>query len=43
MDVVTFPDNLLTTSGLSILFHDIISLPDASSYYKETYNMKPFS
>ena len=32
MDVITFPENLLTTSGLSILLHDVISLPDAMSY-----------
>ena len=29
MDVITFPDNLLNTSGLSILLHGVISLPDA--------------
>ena len=34
MDVVTFPENLKTTSGLSILMHDVISLPDAKSYIK---------
>ena len=28
MDVITFPENLLTTSGLSILLHGVISLPD---------------
>ena len=27
-----FPENLLTTSGLSILLHGFISLPDAKSY-----------
>ena len=27
-----FPKNLPTTSGLSILLHGIISLPDAMSY-----------
>ena len=27
MDVITFPENLLTTSGLSILIHSVISLP----------------
>ena len=32
MDVITFPVNLLTTSGLSILLHGVISLPDATSY-----------
>ena len=34
MDVITFPENLLTTSGLSILLHSVISLPDATSYDK---------
>ena len=38
MDIITFPKNLLTTSGLSILMHDVISLPDALSYDKmESY------
>ena len=32
MDVITFPVNLQTTSGLSILLHGVISLPDATSY-----------
>ena len=32
MDVITFPLNLYTASGLSILLHSIISLPDAMSY-----------
>ena len=31
MDVITFPKNLQTTSGLSILMHGIISLPDSMS------------
>ena len=34
MDVITFPVNLLTTSGLSILLHGVISLPDATLYDK---------
>ena len=29
---VTFPENLLTTSGLMILMHGVISLPDPTSY-----------
>ena len=29
MDVITFPENLLTTGGLSILLNCVISLPDA--------------
>ena len=33
MDVITFPENLLTTSGLSILLHGVISLPDTMSFY----------
>ena len=28
---ITFPENLKTTSGLSILLHGVISLPDATS------------
>ena len=32
MDVIKFPVNLKTTSGLSILLHGVISLPDAKSY-----------
>ena len=36
MDVITFPVNLLTTSGLSILLHGVISLTDATSYHKYT-------
>ena len=32
---MTLPVNLLTTSGLSILMHGVISLSDATSYDKE--------
>ena len=32
MNIITFPENPLTTSGLSILLHGVISLPDAMSY-----------
>ena len=32
MDVKTFPVNLQTTSGLSILLHGVISLQDVTSY-----------
>ena len=39
MDVITFPENLLTTSGLSILLHGVISLPDATSYDKCRWNI----
>ena len=35
MDVITFPENLLTTSGLSILLYGVISLPDATSCDKK--------
>ena len=31
MDIITFPRDLLTTSGLLILLHGINSLPDATS------------
>ena len=34
MDVITFPINLKTTSGLSILLHGFILLPGATSYVK---------
>ena len=34
MDVITFPVNLKTTSGLSILLHGVILLPGATSYDK---------
>ena len=37
MDVITFPVNLLTTSGLSILLHGVISLPDVTSYDKRHF------
>ena len=37
MDVITFSENLLTTSGLSILMHDDISLPDATSCDKADF------
>ena len=39
MDVITFPENLLTTSGLSILLHVVISLPVATSYDNIVYEM----
>ena len=38
MDVIMFPVNLQTTSGLSILLHGVISLPDAMSYDKIAYS-----
>ena len=33
------PKNLWTTSGLSILMHGIISLPDTTSYDKKNFKM----
>ena len=32
MDVITLPENLKTTCGLSILLYGVISLPEAMSY-----------
>ena len=32
-------ENLYTTSGLSILLHSVISLPDATSYDKQFYTI----
>ena len=40
MDVITFPENLKTTSDLSILLHGVISLPGATSYDKKNF-VKP--
>ena len=37
MEVITFPENLLTTSGSSILLHSLISFPDVPSYDKMVY------
>ena len=37
MDVLAFPENLKTTSALSILLHGVISLPDVTSYDKKLY------
>ena len=34
MDIITFPENRWTTSGLQILLHGVISLTDATSYDK---------
>ena len=34
MVVITFPENLKSTSGLSILMHGAIKLPDAMVYDK---------
>ena len=42
MDVITFPVNLLTTSGLSILLHGVISLSDATSYDNTNYPQKKY-
>ena len=40
MDVITFPENLLTTSGLSILLHGVISLPDRDVIWLELLFLK---
>ena len=40
MDVITFPVNLYTTSGLLILLHGVISLPDETSYDNEHLTSK---
>ena len=37
MDVSTVPENMLTTSGLSILMHGVISIPDATSCNKNVH------
>ena len=37
MAVLTFPVNLKTTSGLSILLYGVISLPDTTSCDKTFY------
>ena len=34
MDVITFPENLQTTSEISILLYDVISLQDATPFDK---------
>ena len=39
MDAITFPENRQTTSGLQILLHGVISLPDGTSYDKPFYHM----
>ena len=36
MDIITLLENLLTTSGSSILLHGAISLPDATSCEERT-------
>ena len=36
MDVITFPENQQTTSGIQILLHGVISLQDATSCDKFT-------
>ena len=39
--VITFPENLLTTIGLSILLHGVISLLDGMSCDKMSYDLNP--
>ena len=41
MDIKLVPDKLLTTSGLSILLHGIILLPDMTSYNMVLFNQYP--
>ena len=36
MDVITFPENLYTTSSLSILLYSVISLPATTLYDNHT-------
>ena len=36
MDILRFPENLQTSSGLMILLNGIISLPDVTSFDKIT-------
>ena len=38
MDFITFPENLKTTSGFSILLHEVISLRGGSSCDKKNNN-----
>ena len=40
MDVITFPENLSFTSGLSILLHGVISLLNATSCDNVFYPLK---
>ena len=40
MDVITFPENLSFTGGLSILLHGVISLPNATSCDSVFYSLK---
>ena len=40
---ITLPENLYTTSGLSILIHGVISLPDARAYDQINYFKPVFS
>ena len=40
MDVITFPVNRLTTSGLLTLLHGVISLSDAASCDNEHINIR---
>ena len=42
MDVITSPENLQTTSGLSIILHGVISLRDAMSYDKIPFQIFSF-
>ena len=41
MNVITFPENPKNTSGLQILLHGVISLPDVTSYDDNNYIHSP--
>ena len=43
MDFYCYSTNLLTTSGLSILLHDVISLPEAMSCDKKASSSDNFA
>ena len=40
-NVITFPENLLTTCGLLILLHGVLSLPDGKPCDKMSYDLNP--
>ena len=42
MDVITFPKNLQTTRGLSILLHGVITLPDARRHMISIFSVLDF-
>ena len=42
MDFIAFPENLWTTSGLSILWHGVLSLSGPTSYDKKSVSNSIF-